>query len=224
MMKTKKKKTKAEIKAIETEYKGYRFRSRLEARWAVFFDACKIDYEYEPEGYEDKEIKYLPDFYLPKFDLHCEVKSDTEKGRQEILDKCEKIIKWGGDIKQILILSDIPEGRSVDGGLWHFPVMFWEGVHVTWGWWFFYESENDNGEIFARGHISSASYKYAKYWCMEQKQSIKAVSDTELRLNSYPYKEIERFSDIEIQEAANGLIFNALKKARQARFEHGECG
>lgn len=23
---------------IETEYKGYRFRSRLEARWAVFFD------------------------------------------------------------------------------------------------------------------------------------------------------------------------------------------
>lgn len=25
------------IKAIETEYKGYRFRSRLEARWAVFF-------------------------------------------------------------------------------------------------------------------------------------------------------------------------------------------
>jgi hypothetical protein len=28
-----------EIKAIETSYKGYRFRSRLEARWAVFFDA-----------------------------------------------------------------------------------------------------------------------------------------------------------------------------------------
>ena len=27
------------IKAIETVYNGYRFRSRLEARWAVFFDA-----------------------------------------------------------------------------------------------------------------------------------------------------------------------------------------
>ena len=27
------------IKPIETNYKGYRFRSRLEARWAVFFDA-----------------------------------------------------------------------------------------------------------------------------------------------------------------------------------------
>ena len=28
----------SDIKAIETYYKGYRFRSRLEARWAVFFD------------------------------------------------------------------------------------------------------------------------------------------------------------------------------------------
>ena len=26
-------------KAIETRYAGHRFRSRLEARWAVFFDA-----------------------------------------------------------------------------------------------------------------------------------------------------------------------------------------
>lgn len=25
--------------AIQTEYNGYLFRSRLEARWAVFFDA-----------------------------------------------------------------------------------------------------------------------------------------------------------------------------------------
>ena len=39
------------LKAIETEYKGYRFRSRLEARWAVFFDACGVKWEYEPEGY-----------------------------------------------------------------------------------------------------------------------------------------------------------------------------
>jgi hypothetical protein len=27
------------IQAIETVYRGHRFRSRLEARWAVFFDA-----------------------------------------------------------------------------------------------------------------------------------------------------------------------------------------
>ena len=40
------------MKPIETIYNGYRFRSRLEARWAVFFDACRIKYQYEPEGFE----------------------------------------------------------------------------------------------------------------------------------------------------------------------------
>lgn len=51
------------IKAIETHYKGYRFRSRLEARWAVFFDALGLQWEYEPEGYDLGEAGwYLPDF------------------------------------------------------------------------------------------------------------------------------------------------------------------
>ena len=53
-----------DIKPIETEYKGYRFRSRLEARWAVFFDACGFKWDYEPEGYEVGGVKYLPDFRL----------------------------------------------------------------------------------------------------------------------------------------------------------------
>ena len=53
------------IKAIETQYKGYRFRSRLEARWAVFFDALKQDWEYEREGFELGDgVRYLPDFWL----------------------------------------------------------------------------------------------------------------------------------------------------------------
>ena len=55
-----------QIKAIETRYKGYRFRSRLEARWAVFFDALGIDWEYEKEGYDLGAAGwYLPDFWLP---------------------------------------------------------------------------------------------------------------------------------------------------------------
>lgn len=63
------------IKPIETIYKGYRFRSRLEARWAVFFDACGIAYEYEPEGFTlDDGTNYLPDFYLPEFELYVEIK------------------------------------------------------------------------------------------------------------------------------------------------------
>jgi hypothetical protein len=62
------------ITAIQTEYRGHKFRSRLEARWAVFFDAMKHDWTYEPEGYELPSGWYLPDFYLKGFDVHVEIK------------------------------------------------------------------------------------------------------------------------------------------------------
>lgn len=63
------------IKAIETIYNGYKFRSRLEARWAVFFDALDIEYDYEPEGfYLGKAGWYLPDFRLYEPSLWIEVK------------------------------------------------------------------------------------------------------------------------------------------------------
>lgn len=65
------------IKAIETQYKGYRFRSRLEARWAVFFDSLRLRWEYEPEGFDlGKAGWYLPDFYLPDWGIWLEVKPD----------------------------------------------------------------------------------------------------------------------------------------------------
>lgn len=64
------------MKAIQTKYKGYRFRSRLEARWAVYFDDAGIEWDYEPEGFDLGEAGYyLPDFYLPKEKLWVEVKA-----------------------------------------------------------------------------------------------------------------------------------------------------
>lgn len=58
--------------AIETKYNGYRFRSRLEAKWAVFLDAMGIDYDYEREGYTLNGLWYLPDFWLPLPKQHAE--------------------------------------------------------------------------------------------------------------------------------------------------------
>lgn len=63
-----------EIKAIETRYKGFRFRSRLEARWAVFFDVAKVAWEYEPQGYKLPSGPYLPDFWLTDLESFVEVK------------------------------------------------------------------------------------------------------------------------------------------------------
>lgn len=64
-----------DIKAIETVYNNYRFRSRLEARWAVFFDELKVEYQYEIEGFDlHYSGWYLPDFYLPAYQTYIEIK------------------------------------------------------------------------------------------------------------------------------------------------------
>jgi len=74
------------LKAIETTYNGYRFRSRLEARWSVFLDRLNVIHEYEPEGFDlsgvpqqdvplvGKDAWYLPDFWLPTQRSWVEVK------------------------------------------------------------------------------------------------------------------------------------------------------
>ena len=36
------------IKSIETKYNGFRFRSRLEARWAIFFDMVGLKLKLSP--------------------------------------------------------------------------------------------------------------------------------------------------------------------------------
>jgi hypothetical protein len=65
------------IKPIETRYDGCRFRSRTEARWAVFFNAVGLEYEYEKEGYALPSGWYLPDFYLPDIGYWLEVKGQA---------------------------------------------------------------------------------------------------------------------------------------------------
>lgn len=65
------------ISPIETHYAGCRFRSRLEARWAVFFDTLGLKWEYEPQGFVvHSGPGYLPDFAVqtPACLLFVEVK------------------------------------------------------------------------------------------------------------------------------------------------------
>jgi len=63
------------IKAIPTAYKNRTFRSRLEVKWAVYFDAMGIKWDYEPAGFQLADGSwYLPDFWLPDSDWYVEVK------------------------------------------------------------------------------------------------------------------------------------------------------
>lgn len=64
-----------EFKALPTTYKGHRFRSRVEARHALFMDVLKIPYAYEDAGFQFEDgTMYLPDFFLPAHDVWYEVK------------------------------------------------------------------------------------------------------------------------------------------------------
>jgi hypothetical protein len=56
-----------EIKNIPTKYKGIEFRSRLEARWAYYWDLIGLEWMYEFEGFDLDGEWYLPDFYIPKW-------------------------------------------------------------------------------------------------------------------------------------------------------------
>lgn len=69
------------VQAIETTYRGYRFRSRLEARWAVFFDALGVQWQYEPQGFLVGGTPYLPDFYLPEHGTWVEVKGRIDQAK-----------------------------------------------------------------------------------------------------------------------------------------------
>jgi hypothetical protein len=96
------------IKAIETSYKGYRFRSRSEARWAVFFDVLGYAWEYEPEGYDlgGSWGYYLPDFRVWSGDRvglgvpqWIEVKGPAPTQREiELITAVSRMTEIGGAI------------------------------------------------------------------------------------------------------------------------------
>ena len=66
--------TELQIPGIPTQYRGRQYRSRLEARWACFFDLLGWRYEYEPCDFEG----WIPDFVLCEaFTVFVEVKPVT---------------------------------------------------------------------------------------------------------------------------------------------------
>lgn len=72
------------LEPIQTAYKGYRFRSRLEARYAVLLDSVGVNWLYETEGYELSCGRYLPDFYIPSIDAFMEVKPSLNWTQQQV--------------------------------------------------------------------------------------------------------------------------------------------
>jgi len=104
---------------IETVYKGYKFRSRLEARWAVFFDSLGIKWEYEKEGYKLKHGWYLPDFWL----LY-QHKSEYPNSGEWVEIKGQKITKKEEQLALDLSISTKHSTNIIHGPPWNIEEHF----------------------------------------------------------------------------------------------------
>ncbi len=77
------------MNAIPTKHDGITFRSRLEARWAVFFSGAGLRWQYEAEGFQLPSGWYLPDFWLPDIETWIEIKPNTPT--EEEAGKCAEL-------------------------------------------------------------------------------------------------------------------------------------
>src|SRR6516164_4732245 len=123
----------ANIKAIETKYGGYKFRSRLEARWAVAFDEWELPWEYEPEGYNvataSGNVRYLPDFWLGPGQW-AEVKGFLDLAGMMRLCALASALSICGQGDDLVVFGEVPRPRSI---LWpaqlHYHGKLWA---VAW--------------------------------------------------------------------------------------------
>jgi hypothetical protein len=105
--------------AIPTIYKSIRFRSRLEAKWAAFFDLLKWRYEYEPYDLDG----WIPDFIIMgEKEILVEVKPFTEKESFDIGKLFKAARGTEKETKEIILL-----GTSV------FPANYWHNAACI-GW------------------------------------------------------------------------------------------
>lgn len=115
------------MKHIQTRYKGYHFRSRLEARWAVYFDAIGWKWLYEPEGFAlgDGDF-YLPDFLLPECGLWVEVKA--ERPDENELRKAKKLAAQSNI--SVVFATGLPDAHELSMGLGGFYASAGEEEYV----------------------------------------------------------------------------------------------
>lgn len=187
------------IKAIETEYNGLKFRSRLEARWAVFLDAVGIKYLYEPEGFEFEDgTRYLPDFYLPDSHQFLEVKGvQTERDWHKV----DCLIDEGQDV--VVGFSDM----SFRAWNWDWGPL--EGPKVL-------RYSNEDESYLVR------CAKCGKYYFMAELGTYECRACGHYDGNAT--FELEVLSgDRRYDKCFPNYLKDAVKKAKQARFEHGEC-
>ena len=214
------------MKAIETRYKGYRFRSRLEARWAVFFDEMGLDWRYEPEGFDlGHGLKYLPDF-LVSGKYYVEVKGGLKNGIEpEVSDK-RKIMHFADQLPsemELLVVGDIPESgkEHLIFRIYKQPYKKCSG-HILVGNFCFW-----NGII---GLIDDAPRELWRFipedvGVLEHRIGISGWETIESLFDQNNQNHLNKFRVTNFHITVKrglGNVIDSYDKARSARFEHGE--
>lgn len=196
--------TTSALTAIETHYGGCRFRSRLEARWAVFFDAIGWDWNYEPQGFATGPVQYLPDFHIPNETtpvsdngMYVEVKGNlTSLSLGKLIPFCRE----GQNV--VALLSDIPRsGDGIDGpDVWLLTPSYYKGGYV---------------EVWSAAFLPTKSgfalFPFSFPRLIETEEGlIRVVSRDLSNVSGYIKRPVQ--------------VDNAYRKARSARFEFGEQG
>lgn len=150
------------IRAIETRYAGCRFRSRLEARWAVFFDHLGIEWEYEPQGFIVNGQPYLPDFLLTSCATWIEVKGDAARLDVTLLRSAAAILPrpapQGGELgPALMLLGTIP--RPLLNAYW--GDFGWTAFDDSGDWYpYGFANYSKNGRPWALSNFESESREW----------------------------------------------------------------
>lgn len=197
------------VASIETRYAGCRFRSRLEARWARFFDHLQIRWQYEPQGIvaPDRlnldgggEAAYLPDFWLPDLGMWAEAKGlwSPDEARR-FLSAAAHLSEHGADV---LLLPPIPR---VDGEKFPSLAVF----HYS------------DGELAEHAWHPGCGVDSAPY--MQRMRTVARTGEMDCTPGDLFAFWRWRMVGRNTPPVVLGYI-RALEAARSARFEHGEEG
>jgi hypothetical protein len=99
------------VTSLRTQYGDILFRSRLEARWAVWMDEVGIKWEYEPVWLETRYGNWLPDFRLED-GRWAEVKGVLSPREHERLITLASLV-GGHEGRDVVLLGHMPKKRSI---------------------------------------------------------------------------------------------------------------
>lgn len=103
------------VRKMKTNYKGYIFDTSVEARWAIFFDECHVEWEYKSEIFDIGN----GEFFQPTFVLHGVAGRSPEKLYVEVnVDikepDAKKIRAFADAGNPVLIVGKVPDGETID--------------------------------------------------------------------------------------------------------------